>query len=180
MGTLNLCLEMPDTEQMTRSQSDQHGRRKRPKTAKKLQELENCYFSSVFWGFLSPGWSEWVLVFCSVSGILRHKFRVPTKGTLKTKVFWPINGFWLSSEARSQTKMDKNYFFLRPGTPYLCINTFWDIVFFSDHTSFDALESRNYCPFLVADEHLHKAFIAAVRVWFAAVLFSRHGELSIE
>ena len=40
-----------------------------------------------------------------------HKFRVPTKGTLKTKIFWPIKGFWLSSEAKLQTKMDKNDFF---------------------------------------------------------------------
>ena len=62
-----------------------------------LQEIKNWYFSSVFWRFLSPGWSDWVLVFCSVSGILRHKFRVPTKGTLKTKIFWPTKGAWLSS-----------------------------------------------------------------------------------
>ena len=39
-------------------------------------------FSIVFERFLSPGWSDLCLVFCIVSGILRHKFRVPTKGTL--------------------------------------------------------------------------------------------------
>ena len=33
VGTLNLCLKMPDTEQKTRTQSDQYGLRKRPKNA---------------------------------------------------------------------------------------------------------------------------------------------------
>ena len=33
--TLNLCLKMPDTDQKTRTQSDQLGLRKRPKTADK-------------------------------------------------------------------------------------------------------------------------------------------------
>ena len=55
--------------------------------------------SVVFGRFLSSGWSDWILVFCSVSGILRHKFRIPTKGTLKTKIFKPVKGFLLSLEA---------------------------------------------------------------------------------
>ena len=104
-----------------------------------LQEIKNWYFSSVFWRFLSPGWSDWVLVFCSVSGILRHKFRVPTKGTLKTKIFWPTKGGWLSSEPRSQTKMHKNYFFkavnpipmYRHMKFYSKLGQFWDFCFFS-------------------------------------------------
>ena len=104
-----------------------------------LQEIKNWYFSSVFWRFLSPGWSDWVLVFCSVSGILRHKFRVPTKGTLKTKIFWPTKGAWLSSEVRSQTKMDKNYFFkavspipmYRHMEFYSKFGRLWDFCFFS-------------------------------------------------
>ena len=33
VGTLNLCLKMPDTDQKTITQSDHHGPRKRPKTA---------------------------------------------------------------------------------------------------------------------------------------------------
>ena len=33
VGTLNLCLKMPDTEQKNRNQSDQQELRKRPKTA---------------------------------------------------------------------------------------------------------------------------------------------------
>ena len=112
--------------------------------SKNLQEIKNLYFSSVFWRFLSPGWSDWALVFCSVSGILRHKFRVPTKGTLKTKIFWPTKGVWLSSEARSQTKMHKNYFFkavnpipiYRHMEFYSKLGQFWHFCFFS----------TPYCP----------------------------------
>ena len=44
-------------------------------------------FSIGFERFLSPGWSDLCLVFCIVSGILRHKFRVPTKGTLEDFFF---------------------------------------------------------------------------------------------
>ena len=33
VGSLNLCLKMPDTEQKTRTQSDQYGLRKGPNTA---------------------------------------------------------------------------------------------------------------------------------------------------
>ena len=40
-----------------------------------------------------------------MSGILRHK------GTLKTELFEPIKDFPLSSEAKLQTKMDKNEIF---------------------------------------------------------------------
>ena len=36
VGTLNLCLKMPDTEQKTRVQSVNPELRKRPKTAEKL------------------------------------------------------------------------------------------------------------------------------------------------
>ena len=80
------CLNMPDTEQKTRTQSDQ--------PVLKFAEIQTWCFSSVFGHFLSTGWSDWVLVFCFVSGILRYKFWVPTKGTLKSKRFWPIKGVW--------------------------------------------------------------------------------------
>ena len=83
------------------------------KTSKNSWKTSNLDFGK-FWAvlgrFLSSGRSDWILVFCFVSGIPRHKFRVPTKGTLKTKIFQPTKGFCLSSEAKSQTKMDKNEF----------------------------------------------------------------------
>ena len=49
-------------------------------------------FSS-YWMFSQPslfGLSS----FCSLSGILRHKFIIPTKGTMKIKLFWPIKAVW--------------------------------------------------------------------------------------
>ena len=49
-------------------------------------------FSIVFERFLSPGRSDLCLVFCIVSGIKRHKFKVPTKGTL-VDFFFLIKGF---------------------------------------------------------------------------------------
>ena len=47
-STLNLCLKMPDTEQKTRTQSDQHGLRKRPKTAEICRESKICVFHQFF------------------------------------------------------------------------------------------------------------------------------------
>ena len=44
VGTLNLCLKMPDTEQKTRTQSDHPGLRKRQKTDEKYQFLISCKF----------------------------------------------------------------------------------------------------------------------------------------
>ena len=118
----------------------------RPSWAEKTSEnrwkitiFQFLQFSAVFGRFLRPCWSDWLLVICSVSGISRHKFRVPTKGTLKTKIFWPTKGAWLSSEVRLQTKMDKNYFFnavnpipmYRHMEFYSKFGRFWDFVFFS-------------------------------------------------
>ena len=37
----------------------------------------------LFWRFLCLGWSDWFLVFCIFSGSSRHKFRVPSRHTLK-------------------------------------------------------------------------------------------------
>ena len=48
VGTLNLCLKMPDTEQKTRTQSDHPGLRKCQKTAEKYQFLISCKI----WQFL--------------------------------------------------------------------------------------------------------------------------------
>ena len=48
VGTLNLCLKMPDTEQKTRSQSDQHGLRKRPKTAEICKKPKIGIFHQFF------------------------------------------------------------------------------------------------------------------------------------
>ena len=49
-------------------------------------------FLTVFERFLSPGRSDLCLVFCIVSGVSRHKFRVPTKGTLEEFFFRLIKG----------------------------------------------------------------------------------------
>ena len=48
VGTLNLCLKMPDTEQKTRTQSDQHGLRKRPKTAEICKKSKIGIFHQFF------------------------------------------------------------------------------------------------------------------------------------
>ena len=48
VGTLNLCLKMPDTEQKTRTQSNQHGLRKRPKTAEICKKSKICIFHQFF------------------------------------------------------------------------------------------------------------------------------------
>ena len=60
----------------------------------------------VFGRFLSPGWSDSFLVFCIFSGILRHKFRVPTWGTLRKFYFWPIKGPWPFWGALSKVVFD--------------------------------------------------------------------------
>ena len=44
VGTLNLYIKIPDTEQNTRTQSDHLGLRKRPKTNEKHQFLILCKF----------------------------------------------------------------------------------------------------------------------------------------
>ena len=48
VGILNLCLKMPDTEQKTRTQSDQHGLRKRPKTAEICKKSKIGIFHQFF------------------------------------------------------------------------------------------------------------------------------------
>ena len=48
VGTLNLCLKMPDTEQKTRTQSDQQGLRKRPKTAEICKKSKIGIFHQFF------------------------------------------------------------------------------------------------------------------------------------
>ena len=42
----------------------------------KLLKIPNLDFSRTF---LSSWWSDWIIVFCSVSGIFRHKFSVAIK-----------------------------------------------------------------------------------------------------
>ena len=88
VGTLNLCLKMPKQMQKTRNQSDHPYMRKRQKTVK---NQSNSYFVVfvVFGRFLSLEGSDSPLVFCILSGTLRHKFRVPTRHTLK-KIFLAI------------------------------------------------------------------------------------------
>ena len=49
VGTLNLCLRMPDTKQKTRIQSDHHVMKKRPKTVEIMQSL----ILLNFWQFLN-------------------------------------------------------------------------------------------------------------------------------
>ena len=56
--------------------------------------------SSRFGRFLWIAWSDWADSFCIESGILRHKFRLPTWGIFETKnfrLFWhytPFEGTW--------------------------------------------------------------------------------------
>ena len=60
------------------------------KTSKKRRnntKFDFTRFLTVFGRFLSPGGSDQFLVFCIVPGVSRHKFRVPTKGTLKEFFF---------------------------------------------------------------------------------------------
>ena len=92
VGTLNLCLKEPEKMQKTRNQSDHPRQRKRPKTGKILPNSNFALFLAVFWSFLGPEWSDSSLVFCICSGSLRHKFRVPTRHTLKKFFFWPFKG----------------------------------------------------------------------------------------
>ena len=56
------------------------------KTSKMCQNIGNCQksrFSMVFGLFLGWHWSDWAQTFFTESGISRHKFRVPTRGTLE-------------------------------------------------------------------------------------------------
>ena len=60
------------------------------KTSKMCQNIGNCQnskFSMVFGLFLGSHWSDWAQTFFIESGISRHKFRVPTRGTLKHSNF---------------------------------------------------------------------------------------------
>ena len=57
------------------------GRTKRPKTIRNVPKSRLAIFTS-FWTFSQPRMIEF-LVFCIFSGTLRHKFRVPTRHTLK-------------------------------------------------------------------------------------------------
>ena len=50
---------------------------------RKLSKIKLCIMSAVFGRFLITWWSDQLFVFCIVSGVSRHKFRVPTKGTLE-------------------------------------------------------------------------------------------------
>ena len=65
--------------------------------------------------FLVVEWSDWADSFCIVSGFLRHKFRLPTKGILETKKFGlflrytPFEGTW------KKIFRQKKYF---PNWPY--------------------------------------------------------------
>ena len=51
--TLNLCLKIRDTEQKTRTRSDQHGLRKRPKTAEICKKSKIGIFHQFFDVFLA-------------------------------------------------------------------------------------------------------------------------------
>merc|ERR1719312_1553706 len=51
VGALKLCLKMPDTEQRTGTQSDQHGLRKRPKTAEICKKSKIGNFHQFFDNF---------------------------------------------------------------------------------------------------------------------------------
>ena len=61
----------------------------------KIAKLEIGRFLPVFGRFLCLGWFNWFLVFCILSGSLRHNFRVPTRHTLMKHFFrlylenWP-------------------------------------------------------------------------------------------
>ena len=55
VGTLNLCLKMPDTEQKTRIQSKYPGLRRRPKSGKKLTFWFIASFNHFLGRFLSSG-----------------------------------------------------------------------------------------------------------------------------
>ena len=59
--------------------------------AKFCQILILQFFGSFFFSFLSQEGSDSSLVFCIFSGSLRHKYRVPTRHTLKN-FFWPFKG----------------------------------------------------------------------------------------
>ena len=83
VGTLNLCLKEPEKVHKTRNQSDHPRQRKRPKTGKNLPNFNFAILWQFFFSFLSQEWSDSSLVFCIFSGFLRHKFRVPTRHTLK-------------------------------------------------------------------------------------------------
>ena len=68
------------------AQSDHLGRRKRPKYAKILVISYHWWKQQIFNGFglfLGSHWSDWAQTFFIESGILIHKFRVATRGTLK-------------------------------------------------------------------------------------------------
>ena len=63
----------------------------------KAAKIGQILILQFFGSFLSLEWSDSSLVFCIILGILRHKFRVPTKGTLGNFHFWPLKGpcpFW--------------------------------------------------------------------------------------
>ena len=79
VGTLNLCLEMPDSMKKVWAQSDQC----EPRNHWKFAVLTISNIFAHFGRFLRTGWSDWAQTFSIKSGISRHKFRVPTRGTLK-------------------------------------------------------------------------------------------------
>ena len=69
VGTLNLCLRMPDTKQKTRIQSDHPGLRKRPKTAEKPPIWISTNFEQ-FWDVFSAQEDQiefWSFALCQAS-----------------------------------------------------------------------------------------------------------------
>ena len=76
MGTLDLCLRVPEKMQKTRDESDPNRLKKLPKTAPKPQNINLADFDS-FWTFSQSGMIGFI------SAIWRHKFRVPTRHTYK-------------------------------------------------------------------------------------------------
>ena len=90
MGTLSLCLKMPEKIQKTKNESDHPGLRKHQKPIENLPKSKLAIFHQFLDVFSAQ--DDWIhfSVFCIFSGILRHKFRVPTRCTLRNFYFWPI------------------------------------------------------------------------------------------
>ena len=112
---------------------------------RKLSKIKLCIMSAVFGRFLITWWSDQLFVFCIVSGVSRHKFRVPTKGTLEEFFFRLIKGsgrtLWLI--AGDQDGWEKSWksvqrFIITFLTIYFLGKIIWQIFEKMGHPNVDA------------------------------------------
>ena len=148
-----------------------------PKNYWKRSKYEFGQFLTVFGRFLSLDWSDWFLVFCICPGTSRHKFRVPTRHTLK-KFFRPYEG---GSAIFQGARGDEifmveswNFFWwllthnvMGKGCQLIQNPTFWIFTKYYLYSSYNTKKHRNLGP-LIEIFSLNKTEVESVQLELAA------------